>query len=422
MEFNENEKINQETIPSINQITSLNTEINSNQITYAQTKPASETNQQNTEGHISYTIEENNLNNLNLEQKKIDKEPDSITGNLNKIFKIEKLAYKKDGNTIINESKVNRTFNLSNSNNIIKSNNTIYPSPKQRIRNKQIKRYKPKNILPRINIKKNSKINLNINENTKNNLSSQYLSYNSNNYYNNKIYNYPNNKNDSLDQFKMSQSFISKTIKLRKSEILNNSNYNIRFHSPNPDSIKRKTINRGQEVKNIQITHIICSTKPSDFHITEKLETDNIKTNPIQISQIEREKLKKTGISSFRSSCQETFKPIVKNLKGKTTVYQHARGIGMTNDKKGKINPMFYSSDIKKLEPIIKEKNKEKVEYIENFRSDIAKSNNSTIANCSRINNGYSYNISNNNYNTISTSNRNILNSKRIINYNNRKY
>ena len=422
MEFNENEKINQETIPSINQITSLNTEINSNQITYAQTKPASETNQQNAEGSISYTIEENNLNNLNLEQKKIDKEPDSITGNLNKIFKIEKLAYKKDGNTIINESKVNRTFNLSNSNNIIKSNNTIYPSPKQRIRNKQIKRYKPKNILPRINIKKNSKINLNINENTKNNLSSQYLSYNSNNYYNNKIYNYPNNKNDSLDQFKMSQSFISKTIKLRKSEILNNSNYNNRFHSPNPDSIKRKTINRGQEVKNIQITHIICSTKPSDFHITEKLETDNIKTNPIQISQIEREKLKKTGISSFRSSCKETFKPIVKNLKGKTTVYQHARGIGMTNDKKGKINPMFYSSDIKKLEPIIKEKNKEKVEYIENFRSDIAKSNNSTIANCSRINNEYSYNISNNNYNTISTSNRNILNSKRIINYNNRKY
>lgn len=33
----------------------------------------------------------------------------------------------------------------------------------------------------------------------------------------------------------------------------------------------------------------------------------------------------------------------------------------MTNERKENINPMFYSSEIKKLDPIIKEKEKEKV-------------------------------------------------------------
>ena len=47
------------------------------------------------------------------------------------------------------------------------------------------------------------------------------------------------------------------------------------------------------------------------------------------------------------------------NLKGRTTIYQHAQGIGMTNDKKKNINPLFYNSQIMKLKPIIKEKQKE---------------------------------------------------------------
>ena len=57
------------------------------------------------------------------------------------------------------------------------------------------------------------------------------------------------------------------------------------------------------------------------------------------------------------------------NLKGRTTIYQHAQGIGMTNDKKENINPLFYNSQIMKLKPIIKEKQKEKVEYM-SFRND----------------------------------------------------
>lgn len=135
---------------------------------------------------------------------------------------------------------------------------------------------------------------------------------------------------------------------------------------------KRKTITRGtgQEIKNVQITHIISTSKPSDFHMTEKLSTNNIQTNPMQISKTFRENIPKNGKFSYSSSCNDKIKNIVHNLRGKTTVYQHVRGIGMTNDKRGNINPLFYNSEIKKLEPIVKDKEKEKVEYIENFRSN----------------------------------------------------
>ena len=46
----------------------------------------------------------------------------------------------------------------------------------------------------------------------------------------------------------------------------------------------------------------------------------------------------------------------------------------MTNDKKININPLF-NSEIQKLEPIKKEREKEKVEYIENFRNNKKKNN-----------------------------------------------
>lgn len=134
--------------------------------------------------------------------------------------------------------------------------------------------------------------------------------------------------------------------------------------SPEVNNLKRKTILRGGPVKNIQITHIIYSSQPYDFHIKENLDTGFLDSEPIRITQTDRLKLKKTGKSSWTSSVQENIKPIVRNLKGKTTVYQHARGIGMTNDKKENINPLFYSSEIKKLEPIEKKKEKEKVEYL----------------------------------------------------------
>ena len=148
-----------------------------------------------------------------------------------------------------------------------------------------------------------------------------------------------------------------------------NINYMRKARSPGQNEIKRKTIYRGDPIKNVQITHIICSSKPQDFHITEDLDTEYLQTEPIEISQADRAKLKKTGKTSWTTSVQDNIKPIVTNLKGKTTVFQHARGIGMTNEKRENINPMFYTSEIKKLDPIVKEKEKEKVEYL-TFRNN----------------------------------------------------
>ena len=120
------------------------------------------------------------------------------------------------------------------------------------------------------------------------------------------------------------------------------------------------------------------------FHITEKLSKENINKTPLIISTKDREKLKKGGKSTYTSSCNE-YRPILtQNLKGKTTVYQHARGIGMTNDRRN-ANSHCYTSDIKKFEPIVLQKEKEKVEHVENFRSSKYRNNvSNTIDNCER--------------------------------------
>jgi hypothetical protein len=156
--------------------------------------------------------------------------------------------------------------------------------------------------------------------------------------------------------------------------------YKPKARSPEPGSIKRKTINRGNPVENVQITHIIYTSVPADFHITEELNLDNLNSAPIQISKTDRAKLQRSGKVSATCSCDgvEIAQPKKVNLKGNTTHYQHARGIGMTNDTKENINPTFYSSEIKKLDPIYKEKDKEKIEYVETFRSSGKVYNNQT--------------------------------------------
>ena len=191
-----------------------------------------------------------------------------------------------------------------------------------------------------------------------------------------------------------SQSFAGNKYQPKRPET---SNYNRQARSPDQNEIRRKTINRGDPIKNVQITHIIYSSTPRDFHITEKLNTESLEADPIQISKADRAKLQKTGKSSWTTSVQDNIKTIISNLKGKTTVYQHARGIGMTNDRKENINPTFYSSEIKKLDPIIKEKEKEKVEYM-TFR------NSGTTSNVNKV--------------TPTTTNKNISNTSRNNNYN----
>ena len=146
--------------------------------------------------------------------------------------------------------------------------------------------------------------------------------------------------------------------------------YRPKAKSPEPGSIKRKTINRGKPVENVQITHIIYSSGPAEFHITEVLNLDNLNSDPIQISKADRERLQKSGKVTASCSCDNVEIAKKPNLQGKTLHYQHAQGLGMTNDKNENINPMFYSSEIKKLDPIAKSKEQEKIENVENFRSN----------------------------------------------------
>jgi hypothetical protein len=126
-------------------------------------------------------------------------------------------------------------------------------------------------------------------------------------------------------------------------------------------------------------------------------------------------KLQKSGKVTTTCSCDGVdTRPKKVNLKGDTIIYQHARGIGMTNDRKENINPMFYSSEIKKLDPIYKKKDQEKLENVETFRSNGKVYNNSTyqktsnktstynrggMNNSSSQKNTYNSGYSNNNYN-----------------------
>ena len=399
----ENENENQEVaISSLNDIITSNTEINPNQVNYNQSS-TTETYEPAGQTKYSYTTTTRKVGN-NFSNSPIVEEghiPEETT---------EVKTYKREGaenttETTIYEKRVttkttttrggdtsqtqinNKRYSSVNTNNNTRSSGTsnTYTRPSPSIRG---------------SVEKNSYLrnydtgrspSLNRTENT------QYKRYggantsNSNNY--SSQYNRTSQRNQSSrNNTSNSQSYVGNRYQPKRPET---STYNRSARSPDQNDVKRKTINRGAPVKNIQITHIICSSKPSDFHITENLNTDTLEMDPIEISKADRLKLQKTGKSSWTSSVQDNIKPIVTNLKGKTTVFQHARGIGMTNEKKENINPMFYSSEIKKLDPIIKEKEKEKVEYM-TFRNEGA-GNSNTYSNNSNRTNYNNYNRGNNN-------------------------
>ena len=288
--------------------------------------------------------------------------------------------------TSVNSNKIN---NINNS--IVKKNVISYNNPPVKIMHRNIianKNFRQKNFLPKTNINVNKSSNYFI-------PSTNIISNNNTNYNTNPIPN-PNPNNNQLPKTKSSENLLSKTntpnkllistssyrpkkLQLKKIELPTNPTSQ-RSQSPDINSVRRKTINRGEEIKNVQITHIICSSKNNnkspDFHITEKLSTQGIKSTPLTITIQDREKLKKGGKSTYKSSCTEP-RPIPKeNLRGKTTVFQHVRGIGMTNDRRNS-NSSYYTSDIKKFDPIMIKKEKEKVEHVENFRSSKYRNGNS---------------------------------------------
>ena len=137
---------------------------------------------------------------------------------------------------------------------------------------------------------------------------------------------------------------------------------------------------RGKPTENVKITHIIYSTQPLEFHITEQLNFDNLKSKPIQISPQKRNDLQKSGKIEVTCSCDninlKKKKPL--DLTGTYTHYQHAQGIGMT-DKKENINPQFYSSEIKALEPLQFAKGEPQIQVLEFRTNDKNYNTNKTV-------------------------------------------
>lgn len=420
-------------MPSLNEIISSNNEINPNQVIY-QSSATNESYQPAGQPKYSYTTNEVGTNEIKEEEEipqeiteikeaykkdggentryeqtmKIQEEPNSTTKIVKRVIQTEKPTtetsyYEKRviktttttstttrGGEPSTQNINNRYSNINNnnSNSIVRNRNVPITTTTTYVRPTPSSRGGDKNI----NIVRNYDSGRSPSSSQQNNR------YGNNNYQNQSR----SGRGNSQTQNKVisTQSYTGNKYQPKKPDN-SNINYMRKARSPGQNEIKRKTIYRGDPIKNVQITHIICSSKPQDFHITEDLDTEYLQTEPIEISQADRAKLKKTGKTSWTTSVQDNIKPIVTNLKGKTTVFQHARGIGMTNEKKENINPMYYTSEIKKLEPIIKEKEKEIVEYL-TFR-----------------NNG-NRNVNTNAYNSSNTARSN-YNSNRSNNYNQQK-
>ena len=182
-------------------------------------------------------------------------------------------------------------------------------------------------------------------------------------------YQKPLNQTNQNSRFKNSLSYSGSLNQPRRPDV-SSSHYKPRFNSPNPGSEKRKTIYRGQPVQNVQITHIIYSKQPLEFHITEDLNKDNLNTRPIQISKEKRNNSSTKERVKVTCSCDNVKikNPKKADLSGVLTHYQHAQGIGMTDDRKENMNPQFYTSEIKTLKPIIFKRREPLIEILE-FRS-----------------------------------------------------
>ena len=158
--------------------------------------------------------------------------------------------------------------------------------------------------------------------------------------------------------------------------------------------IKRKTIVRGDKYNNIQITHIISVSKPNlskyNFHIFEKLSTNELNTKPLDLTKIKLYIKKDPNAKSFyNTSCRNVpLKSAEKILK--TVHYQHAGGRGMTNLKSSNLNAKFYQSGIERI-PIKEIKRAPIVKIINEFRSQGPETNRS-LSFGNKYTNNYNFN------------------------------
>ena len=347
------------------------------------------------------------IKNINISNYNSNNDPIMKNNTYNSFYRGSYKEIHKNFTPPKNDSTINSININNNSINNTNNNNSIKPA---------------KNVM-RYSYSSNFK---NLNHIYKNNISINNSSY-TNNYLNKKAHygTMASSLPKKIITQKEPENTIIKLSTINTSNIINRSsqsgmNRKRKALSPGINDLRRKTINRGDPVENVQITHIIETSQPANFNITEKLNTQSLNSEPMKISQIERKNLKKRGKTTWTSSVQDNIKPITTNLKGTTTVYQHARGIGMTNDKKENINPLYYSSKIRKLYPIVKKRQKEKVEYMSfrnesGFTSERATYNN----NINFSNPSYNFIKIYNEENCKNNSLRNSMNYNRVINNSN---
>ena len=134
-----------------------------------------------------------------------------------------------------------------------------------------------------------------------------------------KNYQRPVNQSSQMSRIQNSQSYSGNRNQPKRPKV-SSSHYKPRATSPNLGSEKRKTINRGKPIENVQITHIIYSSLPLDFHFTENLNTDEENRKNFQKS----EKIEVT------CSCDniEIKKPKPVNLTGNITHYHTLKELG----------------------------------------------------------------------------------------------
>lgn len=243
------------------------------------------------------------------------------------------------------EPSQNNRYNNSNSNTNITSTRTMGSN------------YSRPGTQPTSNYSRTGTQNNNINISRVNNTNTNNNNQNYRNY----------QKPEQPQRIQNSQSYSGNRNQPKRVEV-SSSHYKLQAQSPAPGTIKRKTIIRGKPVENIQITHIIYSSRPLEFHITEELNLDNLKTKPIQISEEERNKLQKSGKVEVSYCCGDKKEQKSVNLDGTLVHYQHAQGKGMTDDNSKNLNKKFYQSQIIPLEPLVFNKGEPSVEYLE-FRS-----------------------------------------------------
>ena len=143
-----------------------------------------------------------------------------------------------------------------------------------------------------------------------------------------------NNNNKSNNNRKRVISVDNKYERKNEEERKNQKKYNLR----------RKSIDRGGDYKNIQVTHIIYSTKDINFHIIDPLMAYTEEMRKKYMNKVDAKykngrngKVKVT----YNSSCENIrVKPKEKeNLKGKTIIVSHRQNIRNENNVKENKNP-----------------------------------------------------------------------------------